>query len=83
MGKVRKICGGFLGVLGVALFVIGVVVKWAIFPQVMEDLVYENLKLEDGTEGWNAFVSQKLNIKLNCSHGFKLKNNLKYKVTFL
>ena len=57
MGKVRKVCGGILGVFGVALFVIGVVVKWAIFPQVMEDLVYENLKLENGTEGWDAFVS--------------------------
>ena len=57
MARLKKACGGILAVLGLALFVIGISLKWAIFPKLVEDQVYENLKLKDGSEGWKAFVS--------------------------
>ena len=57
MARLKKACGGILAVFGIALFVIGIALKWAIFPKLVEDQVYENLKLKDGSEGWKAFVS--------------------------
>ena len=50
-------CGAALTVLGLVLVAVGISLKWAIFPKLLEDQVYENIKLKDGTEGYNAFVS--------------------------
>ena len=57
MTRKFTICGSVLSLMGLALLAVGIAVKWSIFPKVLEDQVYENIKLEDGTEGWKAFVS--------------------------
>ena len=57
MARKLTICGSVLAVVGLGLLAVGIAVKWAIFPKVLEDQVYENIKLVDGTEGWDAFVS--------------------------
>ena len=57
MGRKVTCCGGLLAVLGIALVAVGVALKWSIFPKVLENQVYENVKLEKGTEGYDAFVS--------------------------
>jgi hypothetical protein len=56
MGTKGKVCGVVLSVLGLVLLIAGVAVKLA-FPSILESQVYANLKLENGTEGWDAFVS--------------------------
>ena len=42
--------------LGVLLFTLGFVVKFSLFPAILEAQVYENLEIKEGTEGWDAFV---------------------------
>ena len=74
MARLKKVCGGILSVFGIALFVIGIALKWAIFPKLVEDQVYENLKLKDGSEGWKAFVSTSFQIRflfIDCTYGTK------------
>lgn len=57
MGRFKSICS-FVGVIvGLGLFAVGISLKWSIFPTIFEKLVYENVALEEGTEGYNAFVS--------------------------
>ncbi len=56
MGKFKSICS-FVGVFaGLGLFAVGISLKWSIFPTIFEQLVYENVALEEGTEGYEAFV---------------------------
>ena len=57
MTLMRKVFGGVFVSIGLALFIFGVLLKWMIYPTVFEQQVYENLKLKDGTEIWDAFVS--------------------------
>ena len=45
-------------VLGVILFVLGFVVQFSLFPKILEDQIYANLELTEGTEAWDGFVSQ-------------------------
>ena len=42
--------------LGVILFTLGVVVKFSLFPAILEAQVYDNLDIREGTEGYDAFV---------------------------
>jgi len=57
MGKFRSICS-FAGIfIGLGLLSVGISLKWSIFPTLLEKLIYENVALEDGTEGYEAFVS--------------------------
>jgi len=42
--------------LGVLFFTLGFVVKFSLFPALLEAQVYENLKIKNGTEGYDAFV---------------------------
>ena len=43
-------------VVGLVLFILGFVVQFSLFPKILESQVYENLKLEEGTEAWDGFV---------------------------
>lgn len=57
MGYVTgKIIPGILIALGLILFALGFAVKFAIFPAVLQDQIYANLDLSEGTEGYDAFV---------------------------
>ena len=58
MGQKKKLCGGISAVFGLALISIGISLKWSIFPTVLEKLVYENVQITKGTEGYDAFVSK-------------------------
>lgn len=42
--------------LGVILFTLGIVVKFSLFPAILEAQVYDNLDIREGTEGYDAFV---------------------------
>ena len=57
MKPMCRVLGGVLAFIGLALFIFGVLLKWLIYPTVFEQQVYENLKLEDGTAIWDAFVN--------------------------
>jgi hypothetical protein len=39
MSRKKVVCGSVLTVLGLALLAVGVALKWAIFPKVLEDQV--------------------------------------------
>ena len=45
--------------LGLILVILGVVVKYSLFPTLLESQIYDNLDLRDGTEAYDAFVSKK------------------------
>ena len=45
--------------LGLILVILGVVVKYSLFPTLLESQIYDNLDLRDGTEAFDAFVSKK------------------------
>ena len=42
--------------LGVILFTLGLVVKFSLFPAILEAQVYEHLDIREGTEGYDIFV---------------------------
>ena len=57
MGPVcRTLTSTVLITIGAAFFSLGLVVKFSLFPAILEAQVYENLKIEEGTEGYDAFV---------------------------
>ena len=57
MGPVcRTLTSTALITIGAVFFSLGLVVKFSLFPAILEAQVYENLKIEEGTEGWDAFV---------------------------
>lgn len=43
-------------VIGAVLVTVGCVVKWQVFPTLLNDQVDKNLELKDGSEGWNNFI---------------------------
>ena len=45
--------------LGLILVILGVVVKYSLFPTLLESQIYDNLDLKNGTEAFDAFVSRK------------------------
>ena len=53
---VQKVLSATTLVVGLVLFILGFVVQFAVFPQVLRSQVFENLKLEEGTEAWDGFV---------------------------
>ncbi len=57
MGVCRTIIASVLVGGGLILFVLGFAVKFAIFPVLLESMVYENLDLREGTEAYDGFVS--------------------------
>jgi len=58
MGKCAKICTIVSGVLGVVFIILGVCLKYAILPVVVDSLVMSKLELvESNTETWDAFVT--------------------------
>ena len=46
-------------VLGLVFVVLGVCLKWAIFPALVTSLINTNLKLKPNTEAWDAWVTFK------------------------
>ena len=57
MGPVcRTLTSTALITIGAVFFSLGLVVKFSLFPAILEAQVYENLKIEEGTEGYDAFV---------------------------
>ena len=52
----RTLTSTILITLGVVFFSLGLVVKFSLFPALLEAQVYENLNIKEGTEGWDAFV---------------------------
>ena len=56
--KNAKIFSFLAFVIGAALLAVGCSVKWAVFPNILDDQVWDNLKLENGTQAFDAFVSQ-------------------------
>ena len=44
--------------LGFILVILGVVVKYSLFPTLLESQIYDNLDLRNGTEAFDAFVSK-------------------------
>ena len=56
MGSIKPKIGAGLIVLGILLFILGTVVKYVIFPSILESEIYKNLKLSPNTEAYDAFV---------------------------
>jgi len=58
MGKCGKTCAIVSGVVGVLAIVLGVCLKWAILPPVVDSMVRSKLKLDPtNDETWEAWVS--------------------------
>jgi len=58
MGKCGKVCQIVTGVLGALFIILGICLKYAILPVVVDSLVMSKLKLvESNTETWEAFVT--------------------------
>ena len=55
--KFAKLTSFILFVVGAVLLAVGCSVRWVVFPEVLDDQVAENLKLEPGTDTYDAFVS--------------------------
>jgi len=60
-------------VVGGALLAVGCAVKWQIFPQILDDQITANLKLEDGTEGYTNFLTPPVPIYMDF-HFFNVEN---------
>ena len=58
--KFGKLWAFLVFALGIVLLEVGFGVKWIIFPDVLQDQIETNLKLEKGSDTWDAFVSQSL-----------------------
>ena len=50
--------------LGLILVILGVVVKYSLFPTLLQSQIYDNLDLRDGTEAFDAFVSKRRKITI-------------------
>ena len=52
----RTLTSTALITIGAVFFTLGLVVKFSLFPAILEAQVYENLDIKEGTEGYDAFV---------------------------
>ena len=52
----RTLTSTALITIGAVFFSLGLVVKFSLFPAILEAQVYENLDIKEGTEGYDAFV---------------------------
>lgn len=55
--KARTFAVPFI-VVGSILLLLGLVIELILFPSVLRSMVIEEMKLEQGTEGWSNFVSK-------------------------
>jgi len=52
-------------VVGAVLVTVGCVVKWQLFPSILNDQVEKNLELKNGTEAWTNFLQPPVPIYMN------------------
>lgn len=56
--KIKTLLASVLIAVGILFFALGFAVKFAIFPQLLEEQIYANLDLKPDTEAYDGFVSQ-------------------------
>eukprot|EP00095_Tigriopus_kingsejongensis_P004509 maker-scaffold427_size174323-snap-gene-0.42 protein:Tk04509 transcript:maker-scaffold427_size174323-snap-gene-0.42-mRNA-1 annotation:"hypothetical protein DAPPUDRAFT_326408" len=65
MGKRLLVGGASSVVAGIILVVFGACLQWVIFPIVLEDQLYKQLDLREGTEGYKAWLDPPVPVFMN------------------
>lgn len=48
--------GSCLVITGILFVILGILIQFAVFPIIVENMVYDGLRLEPNTDEWDAFV---------------------------
>ena len=70
----RTLTSTALITIGAVFFTLGLVVKFSLFPAILEAQVYDNLNIKEGTEGWDAFVEPPVPVYMKFRWVFKTSN---------